>query len=190
MNTISKTVVGLLFAASAAFSGEYNVDTTHSQVGFSVKHLGISSVNGTFSKFGGEYNLDEKTLILKSLLGTVETATVNTANEKRDEHLKSADFFDVQKFPAMKLSLVSASKNKIVANLTIKNVTKRVVFNYVKGGVAKDPFSGTQKSSFTFSGQINRKDFGLTWNKILEAGGLAVGDIVTITVNIEGSLKK
>lgn len=174
--------------ALSLYAGDYSLDKSHSQVGFSVKHLGISNVKGYFKNFDGQYSLDEKTLTLTKLTGTVEVNSINTDIDKRDNHLKSADFFDVAKFPTMNLVMVKYKGNKnsgkLTANLTIKNVTKPVIFDVAIGGIAE--WMGTTKSSMTLTTKINRKDFGLTWNKTLETGGFVVGDEVKITIDIEG----
>ncbi|MEF3192119.1 MAG: YceI family protein [Campylobacterales bacterium] len=183
-------MTALVAATLGLYAGEYTLDTTHSSVGFSIKHLGISNVKGYFGKFHGSYVLDEKSNILKALKGEVEVASIDTKEPKRDDHLRSADFFDVAKFPKMTFEMTKyqgkGKRGKVFGNLTIKGVTKPVVFYADIGGSAVDPW-GNQKSSLSLTGEINRKDFGLNWNKLLETGGFVVGDKVKIIIELEGN---
>lgn len=178
-----------LFSASAIFAGTYTIDKPHTSVGFKVKHVMVSNTKGNFTDFDGSFEYDEATKTLKSLNGTIKATSINTDNQKRDEHLKSADFFDVAKYPDITFKMAKIENNKLYGTLTIKGVSKDVAFDYENGGVGNDPF-GNSKAGFSFEGTINRKDFGLTWNKVLEAGGVAVGDDVKIEIEIEGNLKK
>jgi polyisoprenoid-binding protein YceI len=188
-----KKLICCAMLASILVGGDYTLDKTHSQVGFSIKHLGISNVKGYFKNFDGEYSIDEKSAKFKKLMGTVEIDSINTDVEKRDNHLKSADFFDTQKFPKMTFVMTKYSgdkkKGKMSGNITIRNITKPITFDVEIGGFATDHF-GTQKSSFVMNGKINRKDFGLNWNKVMEAGGFVVGEDVKINIEIEGNIKE
>lgn len=187
---LKKVLLSAVVAASL-FAGDYVVDSAHSNVGFSVKHLAVSNVKGNFKTYDGNFSFDEKTKQITKLEGVVDVATVDTGIAKRDDHLKSADFFDAAKFPKMSFVMtkfIPGKKPKVEGKLTIKDVTKPVVFDVEIGGAATDPW-GVKKAGFALSGQINRKDFGLTWNKVLETGSLAIGEEVKLAIDIEGNSK-
>jgi len=176
--------------AAALFAGDYSLDMSHSGVGFSIKHLMVSNVKGTFKTYDGAFSFDEKKNAITKLEGTVDVASVNTDIQKRDDHLRSADFFDAAKFPKMTFVMTKftgGKKPKVEGKLTIKDVTKVVVFDAEIGGAAE--FMGTKKVGFSLTGNIKRKDFGLNWNKALETGGFVVGDDVKITIDLEGNEK-
>ena len=173
---------------------EYVIDPDHSKVMFKVKHLGISSVTGRFEKFSGTIDFDPQDLRALKATATMETASINTDVVKRDDHLRSADFFDVKKFPYLsfvgrEVREVQKDRFKIAGDLTIRGVTRPVVLDAEFGGVAKDPW-GNSRAAFTAMTVIDRKDFGLTWNKLLESGGLLVGEDVRILLEIECIQKK
>lgn len=174
---------GLLMSASVASAAVYKVDPSHSTVGFKVKHMMISTVTGKFGNFNGSYDLDKGQF--KSLSGVIKTDSVDTGIAKRDDHLRSADFFDAVNFPEITFTMTSATKSKMTGNLTIRGVTKKVVLDVDMGGVVEDPW-GNQRSGFVLTGKINRKDYGLNWNKAIEAGGVVVGDEVKLVVEVEG----
>lgn len=180
--------IGLLSTASL-FAGTYNVDTEHSTVGFKVKHMMISEVSGKFDRFSGAINYDEKTKMLQELNGKIDAHSINTANEKRDAHLKAPDLFDVQKYPHITFVLDKVKGDKAYGKLTMHGVTKNVVLDYENNGIVKDPW-GNQRVGLGLSGKINRKDYGITWNKALEAGGVAVGEEVKLDIQLEGILAK
>ncbi len=180
---ITTVVSSLLFGSMSLCAAPYSVDTSHSSVGFKVKHMMISTVSGNFSGFSGSYDLEKG--VLKSLSGTVKASTINTGIEKRDEHLRSADFFDVIKYPEITFAMLSQKGKKVTGNLSMHGITKKVVLDMDIGGVMTDN-SGTQRSGLTLEGKINRKDFGLNWNKAIEAGGVVVGDEVKMMIEIEG----
>ncbi len=183
--------VGLasILAASALFGGTYNVDTGHSNVGFKVKHMMISNVSGKFNKFDGSFEYDEKTNQLKSLIGNIEVNSINTDNKKRDDHLRAPDIFDAKKFPKIVFSLDKIVEDSAYGKLTMKGVTKDIKLDFENNGSIKDPW-GNIRVGLAFSGKINRKDFGITWNKVLEAGGVAVGDKIKLDIELEGILTK
>lgn len=183
-NRVITTVFSsLLVGSMSLFATPYSVDVSHSSVGFKVKHMMVSSVNGNFSGFSGSYNLDKG--VLKSLNGTVKTSTINTGIAKRDDHLRSADFFDVTQYPEITFEMLSQKGNKVTGNLSMHGITKKVVLEVDMGGVMTDN-NGDQRSGMTLEGKINRKDFGLGWNKAIESGGVVVGDEVKMTIEIEG----
>lgn len=174
---------GLLMSAGVASASMYKVDPSHSNVGFKVKHMMISTVTGKFGNFSGTYDLEKGQF--KALSGTIKTDSVDTGIAKRDDHLRSADFFDAANFGDITFVMSSATKTKMTGNLSIHGVTKKVVLAIDMGGVVQDPW-GNQRSGFVLTGSVNRKDFGLNWNKAIEAGGVVVGDEVKLVVEIEG----
>ena len=178
-----------VIASTALFAGTYNVDASHSNVGFKVKHMMISNVVGKFDTFNGSFEYDEKTKTLKSLVGDVTVASINTEDEKRDGHLKSADFFDEANFPKLTFKLDKVEKDAAYGKLTIKGVTKDVKLDLENNGTAIDPWGNT-RVALALSGKINRTDFGLKWNKALETGGMLVDETVKLDVEIEGILAK
>ena len=178
-----------LLAGSALFAGNYTVDTAHTSTDFSVKHMMISTVKGNFATFSGNFEYDEASKKLKSLKGTIDVSSINTGMKDRDDHLRSADLFDITKFPNITFVLDEVKGDKAYGKLTIHGVTKPVVLAYENGGVVTDPW-GAQRVGLGLSGKINRSDFGITWNKALESGGVVVSESVKIDVTIEGVLQK
>jgi len=188
MNLVKLGLASVL-AATALFAGTYNVDASHSNVGFKVKHLMISNVTGKFDKFSGSFDYNEKTNTLKSLTGDVEVESINTENEKRDGHLKSADFFDASNHPKLTFKLDKVDGDTAYGKLTLRGVTKDVELDFENNGTAVDPW-GNKRVGLELSGKINRKDYGLNWNKGLEAGGVLVGEDVKLTIELQGILAK
>jgi len=186
-----KKIILSVALAISMFAGDYTLDQTHSGVSFSIKHLMVSNVKGKFKSFNGGFGFDEKKNIITKLDGTVDIFSLDTDIQKRDEHLKSPDFFDAAKYPKMSFVMtkfIPGKKPKLEGKLTIKDVTKVVVFDVDMGGAAVDPW-GVKKVGFSLNGIINRKDFGLNWNKAMETGGFVVGDEVKISIDIEGNAK-
>jgi polyisoprenoid-binding protein YceI len=168
----------------------WNIDPVHSIAEFRVKHMMISNVKGQFPKLTGTLKLDESDLSKSHVEASIEAASIQTRDEQRDAHLKSADFFHVEKFPALtfkstNVSLVRDGELAIDGDLTIRGVTRNVRFS-VEGPTppAKDPWGNT-RVAVSATTKINRKDFGLTWNAALETGGILVGDEVTITLDVQ-----
>lgn len=168
----------------------WNLDPAHSSAGFSVRHMMIAKVHGAFEKISGKLVYDAANPANSSVEATIDAASINTRDAQRDGHLKSADFFDVEKFPQLtfkskKIEKAGSGELKVTGDLTIHGVTKEVVLA-VEGptGEHKDPW-GNIKIGASGSTKINRKDFGLTWNAALEAGGVLVGDEVTITLDVQ-----
>ena len=178
-----------VIASSALFAGTYNVDASHSNVGFKVKHMMISNVVGKFDKFDGTFEYDEKTKTLKSLVGNIDVNSINTENEKRDAHLKDSDFFAAKDFNNIKFELAKIEGHKVFGKLTIRGITKDVELDFENNGTVKDPWGNT-RVGLALSGKINRMDYGLKYNKVLEAGGVAVDEIVKIDIQIEGIIAK
>lgn len=183
-----------LVAPSLANASTWEVDSSHSAASFSVRHLMISNVRGELGKVTGTVNVDDKDITKSTVEATIEMAGINTRDAKRDEHLRSPDFFDVAKFPNLTFKSTKVEKAgaglKVTGNLTIHGVTKEVVLN-VEGPApaTKDPWGNT-KSGFTATAKINRKDFGVTWNKSIDGGGVVVGEEVSVTIDLEVNKKK
>jgi polyisoprenoid-binding protein YceI len=168
----------------------WSVDSTHSVVEFKIKHMMISNLKGNFTSVTGTLSLDENDLTQSSVEAAIEIASIHTRDEGRDAHLKGADFFDAEQFPTMQLksthiALKSDGEVVVTGDLMIKGVTHSVQFA-VEGPspATKDPWGNT-RIGLSATTKINRKDFGLTWNAALEAGGLMVGEDVSITLDLE-----
>ncbi len=166
------------------------VDPSHSEIQFKVKHLMITNVTGSFGLFTVDATTEEEDFTKARISFTAEAASITTGSEQRDTHVKSADFFDAEKYPQLKFtatkyeSVDSDGSYELYGDLTIKDVTKAVKLSVEFGGVAKDPWGNT-KAGFTITGKINRKDFGLTWNAATETGGVLVSDEVRINCEIQ-----
>ena len=176
--------------ASDANTSTWTIDPVHTVVEFKVKHMMISNVKGQFSNVTGALTLDEAALENSHVEGSIDAASLETRDAQRDAHLKSADFFDVEKFPALsfkstKISLIRAGELAIEGELTIRDITRKVLFD-VEGPTppARDPWGNT-RVAVSATTKISRKDFGLTWNAALESGGILVGDEVTITLDVQ-----
>ena len=187
---ISIVIIAALLAPLHVFAAVYNIDPAHSTIGFKVKHLMITNVKGLFEKFRGTVNIDEKDIAKSKVDVTIEMASINTNITKRDDHLRSPDFFDVAKFPTMtfvstKVEKTGSDKLKVTGNLTIKGVTKQVILN-VEGPTEeiKSP-QGDVKRGASATAAINRQDFGVSWSKKLDGGGLVVADDVYISIDTE-----
>ena len=176
-----------LAVSTALFAGTYNVDASHTNAGFTVKHMMITNVTGKFNDVAGAFEFDEKTNTLKSINGEIVVASINTANEKRDEHLKAEDMFDVAKFQKITFKSTKIEKDAVYGDFTMKGVTKNIKLDLETSSVIKDPW-GKQRTGFSLNGKIKRSDFGLTWNKALETGGVAVSDEVKLAIDVEGVL--
>jgi len=184
------TAIVALALPALASASSWNIDPEHSNVGFKVKHMMVSNVRGSFDKYSGTLELNDKDISKSKVQVSIHTDSVNTNAVKRDEHLRSADFFDAAKYPTMsfvstKVAKAGKDKLKVTGYLTLHGVTKEVVL-LVEGPSkeSKDPW-GNIRRGVTGSTTINRKDFGLVWNAALETGGVAVGEEVTITLDIE-----
>ncbi len=166
----------------------YDVDPGHSTVEFRVAHMVVSKTSGRFTDYTGFIEMDAEALTVKTIEATINTASVDTNHQKRDAHLKGADFFHVEKFPTMTYKLTSYQKTgagyTAVGELTLLGVTRPITLVGQFNGVAKDPW-GNVRAGFTAEGTIHRKDFGMNWNKTLDSGGLVVGDEVAIKLDIE-----
>ena len=174
---------------SFASAETYKIDQSHSAVAFKVAHLGISKVDGRFDKFTGSMDYVPGKPALWKAEASIETASINTNEPKRDAHLRSPDFFDTDKYPLMtfkstKFAAVKGMKGKMHGELTLHGVTKPVVMDVEASGPVTDPW-GNARMAATAKTSVNRKDFGLVWNKVLDSGGLLVGEKVDITLELE-----
>ncbi len=167
----------------------WNIDPVHSVAEFKVKHMMISNVKGQFTGVSGTLKLDEADISNSSVEASIDASSINTREAQRDAHLKSADFFDVEKFPTLTFKSTGVSRKEgelaVEGELTIHGVTRKVVFD-VEGPTApgKDPWGNT-RIGLSAATKINRKDYGLTWNAALETGGILVGEDVTITLDVQ-----
>ena len=171
----------------------WQIDTAHSSANFSIKHMMIAKVHGGFEKLSGSLVLDASDITKSSVEASIDASSINTREPQRDAHLKSADFFDIEKYPTLNFKSSKVERDgddlKVTGNLTIHGVTKEVVFA-VEGPSEemKDPY-GNIKIGISATTKIKRKDFGLSWNAALEAGGVLVGDDVTISLDIQFARK-
>ncbi len=167
----------------------WTVDPAHSRIGFAIKHLMIATVRGSFTQVRGSVVVDESDPTTAVVDITIPTASVNTADEKRDAHLRSPDFFDAERFPNMtfrskRVENTSGNSFRIVGDLTIRDVTREVVLDAELLGRAKDPW-GNERAGFEATTKFKRSDYGLTWNAALETGGVLVGDEVKVSIEAE-----
>lgn len=165
------------------------VDTTHSSIDFSIRHMVIAKVKGTFHTYEAKINADPEDLTTADIEFSVDLASVDSRNEDRDNHLRSADFFDVEKFPKMVFKSTKIVKKgdgeyDVTGDLTIHGVTHQETFSATYEGSGKDPW-GNERAGFSAQGSIKRADYGLTWNAALETGGVLVGDQVQVSLEIE-----
>lgn len=170
-------------------NSKWNFDPSHSSIGFVVRHMMFSKVRGRFNKWAGDIILDENDLGRSSLNVTIDPASVDTQEEKRDAHLRSADFFDVEHHPTMtfrskKIVDAGGGDLRVTGDLTIRGVTREVELKAEQTGRGKDPWGG-ERIGFAAHTSINRKDYGLNWNQLLEAGGVLVAEKVDIELEIE-----
>jgi len=167
---------------------KWTIDTAHSEVQFKVKHLVISTVTGTFKSFKGNVSTESEDFDNAKVEFSIDADSIDTNNTDRDNHLKSADFFEVATYPTLTFAnglLTKSGENYTLSGeLTIRDVTKKVELGVEYGGTAKDPWGNT-KAGFEVTGKINRKEFGLTWNAATEAGGVLVGEDIKLHINIQ-----
>ena len=172
----------------ATVKTKWLIDPMHSEVHFKVKHLVISTVTGTFKSFDGSLEVENEDFQGASIEFSLDVNSIDTNQEQRDVHLKSADFFDAEQFPKISFKSTSFEKDgddyELSGDLTVRNVTKAVKLNVEYGGTATD-FYGNDKAGFEVSGKISRKEFGLTWDGITEAGAIVVGDDIKLQINVQ-----
>lgn len=192
MTNFFRTLLASSLLASTLLAAPYTVDQGHSSVGFKVKHLMISNVTGKFSSFEGGFDFDEKTKTFKAFEGSTDVDSIDTGIEKRDDHLRSEDFFHMEQHPKItfKLSKYESKGDSGVmeGDLNIRGVTQKVRLDTSINGILPKDRNGKMRVGFTLSGKIKRQDFGLTWNNIVE-GVSAVGDEVTMTLELQGVAK-
>lgn len=190
---MTKTVLTLAFLTGTLFSGkvvadEYMIDPVHSSVEFSVRHMVIANVKGDFTDFAGTIIYNDSDITMSSVEVGIKTSSINTNNAGRDEHLRSADFFYAEKFPEITFESSKVEKGDdghiLHGILTMNGVSKDISIPFEFLGRVKGP-DGKERLGFAGHTKLNRKDYGITWNKTLDAGGLAVGDEVKIELNIE-----
>jgi polyisoprenoid-binding protein YceI len=185
--------VALVTASSALAAETFVVDKGHSEAAFQVRHI-VTKVRGRFTDFDGAIQVDRAKPEASSVEFTIKTASINTDNPQRDGHLKSPDFFDAEKFPTLTFKsskIVTKGKDQydVTGTLTLHGVSKEVTLSVSFLGFAKDPWGG-ERAGFETSVTLNRKDYGIVWNKALDNGGLMLGDDVVVNINIEASKKK
>jgi len=169
-------------------TNDWNIDPAHSGVHFSIRHL-VSKVRGRFAKLSGTIHADEGDLTRSVVEATIDVASVDTGTAQRDAHLRSPDFFDAERFPEIRfrstrIEKVSDDRYRVIGQLTIRDVTREVPLDVEHGGRAKDPW-GNERLGFIAKAAIDRKDFGLQWNQVLETGGVMVGDRVDIELELQ-----
>jgi polyisoprenoid-binding protein YceI len=197
-NWISRTLIVLVVviaAPLAASADTWQIDPVHTTVGFSVRHMTISTVRGQFNKVAGTITANDNDPATAVIEATIDTASIDTHSPDRDSDLKSANFLDVAKYPTMtfkskKIEAAGPGKYNVVGDLTLHGVTKEVTLAVeATGAPIKDPW-GNMRAGATATTTINRKDFGLTWNKMIDAGGAVVGDAVAVEIDVEAVKKK
>ena len=172
----------------------WEIDPAHTSIGFTIRHMMVSNVRGHFGKFSGTVKANEKDLTESTVEATIDVASIDTGNAKRDDHLRSPDFFDVAKHPTItfksrKITPAGDKKWKVTGDLTMHGVTKEVTLD-VEGPTdqVKDP-QGNVRAGATATTKLSRNDFGISWSKALDGGGLVVGDQVSVTIEVEGVKK-
>lgn len=193
MRSVIVALIGSSLAVAAVRADTYEVDPSHTEIGFAVRHMLVSNVRGSFSDLSGsfDYNPDDLSTLNASALIKVES--IDTRNEKRDEHLRSPDFFDAKQFPEITFKVTRADANGgdpiLYGDLTMKGVTKEIAIPVTMHGPITDPW-GNVRAGFEGSVTINRQDWGISWSKSMDGGGLVVSDEVKIELSVEGVKKK
>jgi polyisoprenoid-binding protein YceI len=182
-------VLSILSISANAQTTKWSFDEAHSKIGFSVVHMMVSDVDGNFKKYEGEITSDKEDFSDAKINFKVDVSSINTDNDKRDEHLRSADFFNAPKYPTItfvgdKMKKAGKGKYKLTGNFTMLGVTKKVTLDVTNRGMRKDPWGNT-KAGFKLTGKVNRNDFGLKYNSVLDGGGVMISDNVDINCNIE-----
>jgi polyisoprenoid-binding protein YceI len=167
----------------------WQIDYGHAHVGFTGRHLMVSTVRGEFERFRGTVEFDEHDVSRSKAEIQIEAASVNTRNSQRDDHFRTADFFDAEHYPyitfkSKRVIMNDANHGQLIGDLTIRNITREVVLEGEYGGVSQTPWN-TYSAGFNLRGKVNRKDWGLNWNMVLAGGGLVAGDEITLTIDLE-----
>lgn len=189
MRNSVKMILGVGLLAMSAGADTYTVDPNHSEIAFSVRHMLVSNVKGNFSEFSGSFDYNPEDLASFSAAAIVSVASIDTRNADRDEHLRSADFFDAEQFPEIAFKVtrvdVGAGDPVLYGDLTMRGVTKEIALPVLVSGPVKD-MSGNMRAGFEGAARINRQDWGVSWSKTMDGGGLVVGDDVRLLINVEG----
>jgi polyisoprenoid-binding protein YceI len=172
----------------------WQIDPSHSRIGFSVKHMMIATVRGEFKAYTGTFGLNADDVTQSHFAADIEVASIETREAQRDDHLRSSDFFDAANHPTIRfeskrIEQVDGNEYRVVGDITIRGVTKEIVLEAEYAGVHKDPWGGT-RTGFTAHGSLNRKDFGMAFNAALETGGVLVGDKVKLELELEAVLQQ
>ena len=162
----------------------WTIDSTHSEIAFKVKHMMISTVTGYFENFQANAKSDGENFHNASIEFTAKTDSINTKNKDRDAHLRSDDFFNSEQFPEMRFASKSFNGEQLIGDLTLKGLTKEITLHAELNGIAVDPY-GQTKAGFEISGEINRKDYNLTWSTVTEAGSIVVSDKVKLVIDVQ-----
>ncbi|GIX41242.1 MAG: polyisoprenoid-binding protein [Leptospiraceae bacterium] len=195
MNKKILSILIIVFWSVGLWANQYLIDKAHTKVGFEVTHMMISTVEGQFKEYEASFEYDEKSNILKNIIAKIDVNSIDTENQKRDNHLRDSDFFDIKKYPYMEfvstqsIKIKPGEEKELKGKLTIKGITKDITLKVKYIGKIKDPW-GNERIGFEATGKINRKDFGITWQKLLETGGVVVSDEVTIKIRGESILVK
>ncbi len=163
---------------------KWNIDMTHSEISFKVKHMMISNVTGYFEDFNVMVVTNNEGFINAEFSFVAKTDSINTKNNDRDRHLKSDDFFNVEKYPELKFKSKTFDGNTLIGDLTIRDITKEIELDVDFNGIVIDPY-GKTKAGFEITGSVNRKDFNLTWNAVTETGSIVVSDSVKLIINLQ-----
>jgi polyisoprenoid-binding protein YceI len=189
MKTARLFFLSLVIAATPLFAADrFKIDKAHSEANFRIRHM-MSSVTGSFNDFSGAISIDREKPAASSVEFTINTASIDTDNENRDKHLKSADFFEVEKYPQItfkstRIAPAGTDKYNVTGNLSIHGVTKEVTLPVTVLGFGKDPW-GNERVGFEIETTLNRKDYGLNWNKALDQGGFLLADEVKVMIALE-----
>jgi polyisoprenoid-binding protein YceI len=170
-------------------TNNWNIDSTHSGINFSIRHMVVSKVRGRFAKYTGTVDLNDGDLTRSFVEATIDASSIDTGTPQRDAHLRGPDFFDVEKYPELRfrstrIEKVQGDRYRLVGDLTIRDVTREVSLDVEYGGRATDPW-GNERIGFIATTSLDRKDFGLQWNQVLEAGGVLVGDTVDVELEVQ-----
>jgi polyisoprenoid-binding protein YceI len=195
LKKVPLVVLGLILGISSYTLGAelFEIDKAHSRVGFSVKHMVISTVQGEFTDYSATMMFDENDVTKSSLEGTIKVASINTGNEQRDSHLRSSDFFDAEKYPEITFKSEKViKKNKsylMIGDLTMRGMTKKVEIPFTVTGVIDDPW-GNRRVGIEANLTINRMDYGVAWSQTMDKGGLVVAEDVKIELSVEATKKR
>lgn len=167
----------------------WNIDGAHSGINFSIRHMVVSKVRGRFGKFAGNLDLDDADLTKSTLSVTIDASSIDTGVGQRDDHLRGPEFFGAEQFPELRfhsqrIERLGKDAYRVIGDLTIRDVTREVALDVEYGGKGKDPW-GNERVAFSAKAAIDRTDFGLKWNQVLEAGGVLVGDTVQIELDVQ-----